>query len=343
MAVRPMVIAHRGASGYFPEHSPSAYRLALQQGADALEPDIVVSADGVLVVRHENELSATTDVAKHVQFAHRYTSRVIDGTVVTGWFTEDFTWEELQLLRCVEPRPRIRPESAKHNGTESIMRLADVLQLVDKTSSKTNVVVEIKHPTYYNLIGRPFVPLIERELAVAGWKPSDQRLIFESFEKSILASLKTAGIGKMHVYLCEFHGIAADEAASRPSGLTYSQELGPTGLALLASQVDGISVDVRYLLSGAPLVADPMERLAQAGFTPQLTLVDRAHELGLSVFTWTLRPENKFLPQSLREGVNPAGWGDWQTFYMGVLNTGVDGVFVDHPDLMSQLAVATRP
>ncbi|KAA9157137.1 glycerophosphodiester phosphodiesterase, partial [Microbacterium lushaniae] len=169
----PLVIGHRGAPGYRPEHSRSSYDLALAMGVDAVEPDIVVSRDGVLVVRHENEIGSTTDVAEHPEFADRRTSKTIDGERLTGWFTEDFTWDELATLRCRERLPKIRPASASFDGTQPVLRLRDVLDLVRAGSleqgREIGVVLEIKHATYFEALGFDVVDLIAAELDAAGW------------------------------------------------------------------------------------------------------------------------------------------------------------------------------
>src|SRR4051794_32970937 len=131
---RPLVIGHRGAPGYRPEHSRSSYDLALAMRVDAVEPDVVVSRDGVLVVRHENEIGSTTDVSARREFADRRTAKVVDGAELTGWFTEDFTWEELASLRCRERLPKIRPRSASFDDQQPVLRLRDVLDLVREAS-----------------------------------------------------------------------------------------------------------------------------------------------------------------------------------------------------------------
>jgi glycerophosphoryl diester phosphodiesterase len=133
--VRPLLIGHRGAPGYRPEHTASSYRLAFAMGVDAVEPDVVATADGVLVLRHENEISGTTDVADRPEFADRRTTKRVDGARLTGWFTEDFTWAELTTLRCRERIPALRPGSAEHNDTEPILRLSDLLDLVEEASA----------------------------------------------------------------------------------------------------------------------------------------------------------------------------------------------------------------
>jgi glycerophosphoryl diester phosphodiesterase len=150
-AAGPLLIGHRGAPGYRPEHTASSYRLAFAMGVDAVEPDVVATADGVLVIRHENEISGTTDVAEHPEFAERRTTKRIDGESLTGWFTEDFTWAELATLRCRERIPALRPGSAEYDGTEPILRLGDLLRLVEEASVEhgrdIGVVLEIKHAT----------------------------------------------------------------------------------------------------------------------------------------------------------------------------------------------------
>ena len=144
----PLVIAHRGASGYHPEHTRKAYLTAIAQGADAIEPDLVISRDGVLVIRHENEISGTTDVASRPEFAHLLTTKVVDGEELTGWFTEDFTWAELSTLRCIERVPQLRPQNAFENGEYAMLRFIDLLEIADQAPRKLTLVVEIKHPTY---------------------------------------------------------------------------------------------------------------------------------------------------------------------------------------------------
>lgn len=162
-----LVIGHRGASGYRPEHTIAAYELAFAQGADAVEPDIVLSRDGVPVVRHENEISGTTDVADRPEFAGRRTTKSIDGESITGWFTEDFTWAELSSLRVRERLARVRPQSAAYDGRFGILRLSDVLRLVDDaaTDSARTAVVELKHATYFDSLGMPLAEIVASELA----------------------------------------------------------------------------------------------------------------------------------------------------------------------------------
>lgn len=328
MSTSALVIAHRGASGYAPEHTLDAYRLAVEQGADAVEPDVVFSSDGVLVVRHENELSGSTNVASKIEFATRYRSQVINGEAVTGWFAEDFTWDELQTLTAVEPHPLVRTEAATVKG-QSILRLADVLTLATDTPRPVAVVVEIKTPSYFASLGFAIDEALLREFEVAGWDKQDERLIFESFEVTVLRRLRESRIGRSHYYLIDESGTAPDQLALLGSmALTYSEQRRPESLRSLGKSIDGISVPVSLFETdeGADLV-----RLC--------------HDLGLKIFCWTLRAENKFLPSQWRDGFDPKAWGNWQGYFSSILETGVDGVFADQPDLLVKLrsGVTDRP
>ncbi|MBS1674649.1 MAG: glycerophosphodiester phosphodiesterase, partial [Actinobacteria bacterium] len=203
----PLVIGHRGAPGYRPEHTESSYRLAFAMGVDAVEPDVVATSDGVLVIRHENEISGTTDVAEHPEFAARRTTRVIDGESLTGWFTEDFTWAELATLRCRERLPLLRPHSAGFDDEEPILRLADMLALVERASAeqarRIGVVLEIKHATHFAQAGHDLAALVERDLRAAGWAAGERPLWIESFEQTVLADLRARGVVGRYVFLLE--------------------------------------------------------------------------------------------------------------------------------------------
>ncbi|MFV0432551.1 MAG: glycerophosphodiester phosphodiesterase family protein [Leucobacter sp.] len=350
----PLVIGHRGASGYRPEHSASAYRLAFELGADAVEPDIVATRDGVLVVRHENEISGTTDVAAHAEFADRRTTKTVDGVRITGWFTEDFTWAELSTLRCRERLPKLRPENRAYDGSEPMLRLRDVLAIVDEQSAllgrPLRAVVEIKHAHYFAGLGIDLGALLLEELAATGWDSRPDRLVIESFELGVLDRLRAAAVRARLVFLTEYVGLPADEPVASPSAAVPGGRAAPggaavsgagrsttprsypwyrsnAGLDLLASRVDGISV-----AKGSLIAVNALGRAV--GPTD---LAGRAHERGLLVYTWTLRPENRFLNlrfQTPRAGgvLRPGEWGDWRAEFGIVLAAGVDGIFVDHPD-----------
>jgi glycerophosphoryl diester phosphodiesterase len=329
---RPLVIAHRGASGYRPEHSRSAYELAIELGADAIEPDLVATTDGVLVLRHENEIGGTTDVASRSEFRDRRTEKTIDGVRQVGWFTEDFTWAELSTLRTRERLPALRPRSAAHDGEDPILRFEDLLAILDAAPRRVGLVAEVKHATYFAQIGLPLDEMVADTVGRRGWR-SDDRLTFESFEKTVLLQIAARGTGGRSVYLMERGGAAADEVARHGSSADfYAAERTDASLASLAESFDGISLSVGTVMAGVDSVApdDPAPVRSR--------IVDRAHAAGLDVFTWTLRPENRFLPAPLRRGGDLAAHGDWERWFTSVVRTGVDGVFADQADL----AVAAR-
>jgi len=288
-----LIIGHRGASGHRPEHTRASYRLALELGAGAIEPDLVPSLDGVLVVRHEPEMSGTTDVAERPEFADRHRTVVIDGVSYAGWFTIDFTWDELATLRARERLPQLRPESAAHDDEEGLLRFRDVLDLLPPD---VVLVVELKHPAIFGTIGFDMAGMLIAELG--GRVPAD-RLVVECFELPVLEELHGRGLGATYVYLSE----------------------SPVDLGALPASIDGVSYDKGLLL-------------AQGG----ARLVEDAHDAGLAVYAWTLRPENTFLEPRFRRGDDPAARGDWEGEYAAIFAAGVDGVFADHPDLAISIA-----
>jgi glycerophosphoryl diester phosphodiesterase len=297
-------------------------------GVDAVEPDIVVSKDGVLVVRHENEISGTTNVADRPEFADRRTTKTIDGAELTGWFTEDFTWDELATLRCRERLPQLRPTSASFDDQQPVLRLRDVLDLVGAASleqgREIGVVLEIKHATYIDSLGWSLAGLIEEELVAADWAHGQLPLTIEAFESTVLGQLRERGIRGTYIYLLEAAGRPFDlVAALGRAAPTYKETSRPAGLDRLAGTVDGISIDKRMIL--AP------DRLGR--MTGPSSVIADAHARGLRVFTWTCRPENAFLVGQYRVRGGAAAFGDYESEWAVIRDAGVDGVFVDHPDL----------
>lgn len=323
----PLVIGHRGAPGYRPEHSRSSYELALEFGVDAVEPDVVFTRDAVAVIRHENEIGTTTDVADRPEFADRRTTKSVDGADLTGWFTEDFTWAELSTLRSRERLPKVRPRSASFDDTQPVMRLQDLLDLIRRAGldqgREIGVVLEIKHATYFSGLGYDVPALLAAELAAGGWDAGQLPLTVESFEQTVLAGLRSHGIRGRYIYLLEAAGRPFDLVAARGKDApTYASQLTSAGLDRLAQEVDGVSLDKKLLLqeTGGKVVG-PTD------------VVARAHERGLQVYTWTCRPENAFLAKSFRRGRDKTAFGDWEAEWQVIADSGVDGVFVDHPDL----------
>lgn len=318
---RPLIIGHRGAPGYLPEHSRSSYARAISAGVDAVEPDVVPTRDGILVVRHENEIGTTTDVSARAEFAARRRTAVVDGERLDGWFIEDFTWAEVQTLRCRERIPAVRPRSAAHDDEEPVLRLADVLDLA--RAGGVGVVLEIKHAAFFARAGFDMAALVEGELRDAGWW-DDPGLVIESFEPLVLERLRERGIPAPLVQLVEASGAPWDlrerDGARAPS---YASMLTPTGLDALAESVEGISPDKRLIL--AP------DRLGRVrGPAP---FVVEAHDRGMRVFTWTCRPENPFLLPPFRRSGGAAAFGDYEREWAVLRDARLDGVFVDHPDL----------
>ena len=350
----PLIIGHRGAPGYRPEHTAASYELAFALGADAVEPDIVATKDGVLVLRHENEISGTTNVAAHPEFADRRTTKEIDGVPLTGWFTEDFTWEELSTLRARERLPKLRQPSSTFDDRLPLLRLRDLLDLIDRASEvhdrPLSMVAELKHATYFESAGLPLDELFVAELAEAAWSER-AGLVVESFEATVLTQLHDRDFRGRRVYLLEDEGAPADRVAALGSAApTYASDLTLRGLYALGaastprSRVDGISVDTSQILSSGSVVVSLFgdEGGTDIGAVTS-DLVDLAHSAGLSVYCWTLRPENAMMPADFRRGggegsAAEAAWGDWRRYFSILLHSGVDGVFADHPDL----AVAVR-
>ncbi len=286
-------------------------------GADAVEPDVVPTRDGVLVIRHENEISATTDVADRAEFAHLRRTKRFLGHEETGWFTEDFTWAQLSTLCCRERIPTVRPESARYDGQDRILRFADLLALLDAAPRAVRCVLEIKHAAYFASIGLDPAPLVEAELRAAGWWRDDGRLLVESFEPTVLADLRGRGLSAVYTQLVEAKGAPADlilrRGAHAPS---YADLISPTGLDYLRDAVDAISLDKAIVLDAS---------------CPGV--VEAAHARGMRVFCWTGRPENAFLDRRFRRGSGAAAFGDYRAEWELLRAASLDGVFVDHPDL----------
>ncbi|WP_030148085.1 glycerophosphodiester phosphodiesterase family protein [Mycetocola saprophilus] len=313
----PVVIGHRGASGYRPEHSEEAYRLAFELGADLVEPDLVVSRDGVLVLRHENNITDTTDIADRPEFAEYKTVKTVDGIRHEGWFTEDLTWAQIATLKCRERLPELRHDSVLFNDRSRVLCLADLIALIGEEEQNhgrpLGMVAEIKHSAYFASQGFAMNDLFLQQLT--GW--GERALIVESFELSALTDLRERGLNAKFVYLIDEEGSPADEvAALGEDARTYASYATPEALASFAPAVNGVSLAKSFLL----------DELGSAR-------VAAAHAAGLLVYTWTLRPENAFLIPENRGHGDDAHHGDWRTEYHQILETGVDGVFADQPDL----------
>jgi glycerophosphoryl diester phosphodiesterase len=313
----PVVIAHRGASGERPEHTIAGYKLAIELGADFIEPDLVLTKDGVLVARHENEISETTDVAKHPEFAVRKATKTIDGRKVTGWFTEDFTLAELKTLRARERLPKLR--STEYDGQFEIPTFEEILTLLAEVNKgrKTPVGVypETKHPSYFVSIGLPHEAPLLAILDRFGYRGRTAPVFIQSFEVGNLMDLRA----KSDLPLIQLID-AADGPADRP-GTSYAAMTSPAGLKMIAAYADGIG----------PNKAMVIPRAALGRLGEPTNLVRDAHAAGLKVHPWTFRRENYFLPLDDKGGINPAGHGDLAAEIRAYLDTGIDGLFSDNP------------
>ena len=320
--VEPILIGHRGASGYRPEHTMAAYELAIAQGADYIEPDLVSTKDGVLVARHENEIGGTTDVADHPEFADRRTTKVIDGRPVTGWFTEDFTYKELRTLRATERLPQVRPDNTAYDGQERIPTFDEVLKLARRAG--VGIYPETKHPTYFDSIGLSLEEPLVAALEKRHWDDADDPVIIQSFETANLRELDTM-VEVTLAQLVDGSGRPYDfTAAGDPR--TYTDLLAPAGLAWVASYADGIGVNKDRVLP----------RTGGATTVPSAVVGD-AHDAGLIVHVWTLRRENQFMATNFRIGTDPNAPGDLAAEARAFLDAGVDGIFSDNPDLVAEV------
>lgn len=311
-----LIIAHRGASAERPEHTLVAYERAIDQGADYIEPDLVATKDLILVSRHENELSGTTDVATREEFEDRRRDKTIDGRLVAGWFAEDFTLAELRTLRAKERIPSLRPANARFDGLYQVPTLADIVKLVRakeaETGKRIGIYPELKHPTFLlQNAGIDLVDLLLREFRQLGITPDDPVFV-QSFEIAPLQRLKARSGGFKLVQLVAPGEGPADEPAMR-----YADMISPTGLAEVAKYADAVGAHIGLVLNpdGTPT-----------------SLVADAKAAGLAVHAWTIRPENDFLPAMLRTGDDPKGRGCGDVRLAALLKAaGVAGVFSDGP------------
>jgi glycerophosphoryl diester phosphodiesterase len=321
---RAIVIGHRGASGYRPEHTLASYRLAIAQGADYVEPDLVSTKDGALVARHENEISGTTNVAQKPEFADRRTTRTIDGVQVTGWFTEDFTLAELKRLRAIERLPAVRPGNTAYDGQFEVPTLQEVIDLVKsegrKRGRQIGIYPETKHPTYFQSIGLSLEEPLVRTLKKN--KLADRRspVFIQSFETANLRKLDKLTGNKL-VQLVQTAGRPYDfVVAGDPR--TYLDLVKPEGLRWIARYADGAGMEKALIIP----------RDANGFLLAPTTVVRDAHRAGLTVHSWTFRSENQFLPADFRVGTDPIAHGDHLAEYRVFLRQGLDGVFSDFPD-----------
>jgi glycerophosphoryl diester phosphodiesterase len=314
-AMAPIVIAHRGASGHRPEHTLEAYELAARMGADYLEPDLVSTSDGVLVVRHEPEISGTTDVADRPEFADRRTTRTIDGKAVTGWFADDLTLAELRTLRVRERIPDLRPANTAYDGRFAVPTFGEVLELTralsDELGRPIGVYPETKHPAYFRERGLPLEPALAETLRR---DDLDVPVYVQSFEADSLVEVG-ALLDVPRVRL--LRGADAHDAAALAAIAGHAEAVGPPKTLIVPRDADGRSL-------------------------PATSFVTDAHAAGLLVHPWTFRAENAFLALELRSSGDRAAAGDLAAELRAFVALGVDGVFCDQPDVAVAVFGAVR-
>lgn len=309
----PLLIAHRGASGYRPEHTLAAYGLAIEMGADFIEPDLVSTRDGVLIARHENDISETTDVSERPEFASRRAVKDIDGHRVTGWFSEDFTLAEIKTLRA---RERLPFRGQGFNGRFEVPTFQEVLDLARRATAETGrtigVYPETKKPTYFRSLGLPLEEPLLAALEEAGYRGRSAAVYIQSFETGNLKELRKRTDLPL-IQLLEVSGRPRDFTLSGDQR-TYRDLAAPAGLAEIVEYADGIGPDKRLIV--------PVDE--KGALLPPTSLVDDAHRAGLLVHPWTFRSDGPFLA--------PEYGGDPERELRQFFALGVDGLFSDFPD-----------
>ncbi len=308
LTLHPLIIAHRGASGERPEHTGAAYELAIRQGADFIEPDLVMSRDGVLIVRHENEIGETTDVAAHPAFASRHTTKNIDGQPAAGWFTEDFTLAELKTLRARERLPDLRPANTAFDGREPILTFDEVLDIA--ATAGVGVAPELKHPSYFAALGLQMEDVFVATLERRGLTGADAPILIQCFEVGPLQRLRA----RLAAPLLQL--VAATGGPFDRPDLNFAAMTTPEGLADIARYADWIGADTALIepTPGAPT-----------------TLIPDAHAAGLKVAAWTFRADNAFLPEGDRIGADPTAHGRLRERLARFAGYGLDAAFMDQP------------
>ncbi|KUF14081.1 glycerophosphodiester phosphodiesterase [Streptomyces silvensis] len=321
----PTVVAHRGASGYRPEHTIGSYQLALDMGAHVIEQDVVPTKDGHLVCRHENDITGTTDVAAHPEFAGRKTTKTVDGVKLTGWFTEDFTLAELKTLRAKERIPGTRQHNTLYDGRWQVPTLEEVFRWAEKEGRRRGkrvwLHIETKHPTYFRKLGlgleEPLAKLLRRYDRHHRNSPN----FLQSFEPS--------SIQRLHKLVGAPGVVLLSSASSRPWDFveagdprTVADLVTPKGLSWIASYAKGIGPTLDLVIPKGP----------DGKLQKPTTLVRDAHAKGLLLHPYTMRNENTFLPADFKKGTDPNAYGDAFGAFKAYFATGIDGIFSDNPD-----------
>ncbi|MFC5246899.1 glycerophosphodiester phosphodiesterase [Streptomyces nigrescens] len=321
----PLIVGHRGASGYRPEHTFGSYQLALDMGADVIEQDLVPTKDGHLVCRHENDITATTDVSAHPEFAERKTTKTVDGAKLTGWFTEDFTLAELKTLRAKERIPGTRQHNTVYDGVWEVPTFEEVLRWAEREGRERGrrvwLHIETKHPTYFRKLGLGLEGRVAKALRAHGRHRRNSPNFLQSFEPSSIQRL-----GKLvdcpKVVLLSTLDSRPWDFVEAGDPRTVADLVTPEGLKWLAGFAQGIGPDLTVII--------PRDKDGKLG--EPTSVVKDAHAAGLVLHPYTVRNENTFLPADYRRGTDPDAYGDALGVFKAYLGTGIDGLFSDNPD-----------
>lgn len=323
----PLVIAHRGASGYVPEHTLGAYALAATMGSDYLEPDVVMTKDGQIIARHDNELGLTTDVAQHPEFANRYRTQSVDGRNISGWFTEDFTLAEIKTLRAIERIPNVRPGNARIDTAFDVPTMQEIIDLTKGLEISLHrpigIYPEIKHSTHFQRLGlameRPLVDLLHKN----GYRGPEAHIYIQSFEVSNLKELKNMTDLRLIQLFAGNSNLPPFDQFVAGTDLTYAQMATPEGLREIATYAYAVGPDKGYIIP----------RNGENNLGAATSFVKDAHAAGLKVHPYTFRSENVYLPAEFRSNDTSAGaLGDAEGELKAFLAAGIDGFFTDQPD-----------
>lgn len=329
---QPLVIAHRGASGYVPEHTLGAYALAVTMGSDYIEPDVVITSDGQLIARHDNELGLTTDVADRSEFASRYRTQQVDGFTVSGWFTEDFTLAEIKMLRAIERIPNIRPGNVRMDGAFDVPTMQEIIDLIKgmevSYSRRIGIYPEIKHATHFQRLGlsmeQPLVDILNQN----GYRGPEAPIYIQSFEVNNLKELSKITDMKLIQLFASRNTSQPYDQEQLGTGLTYADMATPEGLREIAEYAYAVGPAKNYIIP-----RDENNRLTSA-----TTFVQDAHAVGLKVHPYTFRAENLYLPIEFQsDDPSPAAIGDFSGELKAFYATGIDGLFSDQPDISARV------
>jgi len=322
-AHKVLIIGHRGSAGYRPEHTLAAYELGARMGADYVEPDLVTTKDHVLVARHEPNITDTTDVADHPEFAGRKTTKTIDGVTQTGWFTDDFTLAELKTLRAKERLPAVRQRNTIYNGHYQVPTFQEVIDLSKQLSRELarpiGIYPETKHPTYFRSEGLQLEELLVQTLNRNGLNRPGAKVFVQSFEVNNLKALNKV----LRVPIVQLLD-APNLKPADTSGKTYGEIATAAGLKDVATYADGVGPSKDYIIP----------RDASGHSLAPTSFIADAHAAGLVVHPYTFRNENQFLPLEDRSngGADPNAYGDAFAEDKRFFAAGVDGIFTDNSD-----------